>query len=209
MPLPLPSSSTIIFRVNTINPIIPIYIYGHPVLRAENATVTPDYPNLSELIENMKETMYHTQGIGIAAPQVGVNARIVYIDVDVLAEDFPELKGVNMVLINPEITVDESAPLISREEGCLSVPGVHENVHRHEKIHLHWQDEQFQEHDQDIEGYLSRVIQHECDHLDKTLFIDRISPIRKQLIRSKLNNMVKGKISCNYRCKFAPHNRKK
>ena len=189
--------------------ILPIYIYGHPVLRAENATVTPDYPNLPELIENMKETMYHTQGIGIAAPQVGVNARIVYIDVDVLAEDFPELKGVNMVLINPEITVDESAPLISREEGCLSVPGVHENVHRHEKIHLHWLDEQFQEHDQDIEGYLSRVIQHECDHLDKTLFIDRISPIRKQLIRSKLNNMVKGKISCNYRCKFAPHNRKK
>ena len=130
--------------------ILPIYIYGHPVLRAENATVTPDYPNLKELIENMKETMYHTQGIGIAAPQVGVNVRIVYIDVDVLAEDFPELKGVNMVLINPEITVDESSPLISREEGCLSVPGIHENVHRHEKIHLHWQDEDFQDHDQDI-----------------------------------------------------------
>jgi len=189
--------------------ILPIYIYGHPVLRAENATVTPDYPNLAELIENMKETMYHTQGIGIAAPQVGVNARIVYIDVDVLAEDFPELKGVNMVLINPVITVDESYQAISREEGCLSVPGIHENVQRHEKIHLHWQDEQFQEHDQDIEGYLARVVQHECDHLEKTLFIDRISPIRKQLIRSKLNNMVKGKVSCNYRCKVAPHNRKK
>lgn len=189
--------------------VLPIYIYGHPVLRAENATVTPDFPGLQELIGNMKETMYHTQGIGIAAPQVGVNARIVYIDVDVLAEDFPELKGVNMVLINPEITVDENAPSISREEGCLSVPGIHENVYRQEKIHMHWLDEQFQEHDQDIEGYLARVIQHECDHLDKTLFIDRISPIRKQLIRSKLNNMVKGKISCNYRCKFAPHNHKK
>ena len=189
--------------------ILPIYIYGHPVLRAENAVVTPEYPNLQELIENMKETMYHTQGIGIAAPQVGVNARIVYIDVDVLAEDFPELKGVNMVLINPEITVDEESPLINREEGCLSVPGIHENVHRHEKIHLHWQDEQFVEHDKDIEGYLARVVQHECDHLEKTLFVDRISPIRKQLIRSKLNNMVKGNVSCNYRCKFAPHNRKR
>ena len=189
--------------------ILPIYIYGHPVLRAENATVTPDFPNLKELIENMKETMYHTQGIGIAAPQVGVNARIVYIDVDVLAEDFPELKDVRMVLINPEITVDENAPSISREEGCLSVPGIHENVHRQEKIHLHWQDENFQEHDEDILGYLSRVIQHECDHLDKTLFVDRISPIRKQLIRSKLNNMAKGNVSCNYRCKFAPHSRKK
>ena len=189
--------------------VLPIYIYGHPVLRAENATVTPDFPNLQELIENMKETMYHTQGIGIAAPQVGVNARIVFIDVDVLAEDFPELKDVRMVLINPEITVDEESPQISREEGCLSVPGIHENVYRHEKIHLHWQDEQFQEHDKDIEGYLARVIQHECDHLEKTLFIDRISPIRKQLIRSKLNNMVKGKVSCNYRCKVAPARRRK
>ncbi len=189
--------------------VLPIYIYGHPVLRAENATVTPDYPNLQELIENMKETMYHTQGIGIAAPQVGVNARIVYIDVDVLAEDFPELKGVNMVLINPEITVDEDAPSISREEGCLSVPGVHENVYRHEKIHIRWQDESFQQHEQDIEGYLARVIQHECDHLNRILFVDRISPIRKQLICTKLNNMVKGKFTCSYRCKTAPHNRKK
>ena len=189
--------------------ILPIYIYGHPVLRAENVVVAPDYPKLQEIIENMKETMYHTQGIGIAAPQVGVNARIVYIDVNVLAEDFPELKDVRMLLINPEITVDETAPEVTREEGCLSVPGIHENVSRHEKIHLHWQDEQFQEHDQDIEGYLARVVQHECDHLEKTLFVDRISPIRKQLIRNKLNNMVKGKFSCDYRCKIAPHNRKK
>ena len=189
--------------------ILPIYIYGHPVLRAENAVVTPDFEGLHELIENMKETMYHTNGIGIAAPQVGVNARIVYIDVDVLAEDFPELKGVNMVLINPEITIDETSESVSREEGCLSVPGIHENVQRIEKIHLHWQDEQFNEHDQDIEGYLARVVQHECDHLEKTLFVDRISPIRKQLIRSKLNNMVKGKVSCDYRCKVAPHSHRK
>lgn len=189
--------------------ILPIYIYGHPVLRADNAVVTPEFPDLPALIENMKETMYHTQGIGIAAPQVGVNARIVFIDVDVLAEDFPELKDRRMLLINPVITVDESAPLITREEGCLSVPGIHENVQRHEKIHLHWQDEQFQEHDEDIEGYLARVVQHECDHLEKTLFVDRISPIRKQLIRSKLSNMVKGKVSCNYRCKVAPARRKK
>lgn len=189
--------------------ILPIYIYGHPVLRADNVTVTPDFPNLTELITNMKETMYHTQGIGIAAPQVGVNARIVYIDVDVLAEDFPELKDVRLVLINPTIIIDEEAEYVTREEGCLSVPGIHENVQRIEKIHLHWQDENFEEHDQDIEGYLARVVQHECDHLDKTLFVDRISPIRKQLIRSKLNNMVKGKVSCDYRCKVAPIKRKK
>ena len=184
--------------------ILPIYIYGHPVLRAENVTVTPGFPKLQELIENMKETMYHTQGIGIAAPQVGVNVRIVYIDVDVLAEDFPELKDVRMVLINPKIVVDENASSVTREEGCLSVPGIHENVQRIEKIHLYWQDENFQEHDQEIEGYLARVVQHECDHLDKTLFVDRISPIRKQMIRSKLTNMAKGKVSCNYSCKVAP-----
>ena len=166
--------------------ILPIYIYGHPVLRAENAIVTPDFEGLNDLIENMKETMYHTQGIGIAAPQVGVNARIVFIDVDPLAEDFPELKDVRMLLINPQITIDETAEPVTREEGCLSVPGIHENVQRIEKIHLHWQDENFQEHDQDIEGYLARVVQHECDHLEKTLFVDRISPIRKQLIRAKL-----------------------
>ena len=189
--------------------ILPIYIYGHPVLRAQNAVVTPDYPNLHELIENMKETMYHTQGIGIAAPQVGVNARIVYIDVDVLAEDFPELKDVRMVLINPKIEVDENASPVTREEGCLSVPGIHENVQRIEKIHLTWQDEQFEQHEKDIEGYLARVVQHECDHLEKTLFVDRISPIRKQIIRSKLNNMMKGKVSCDYKCKIAPARRKK
>ncbi len=189
--------------------ILPIYIYGHPALRAANAEVTPGYPALKELIENMKETMYNSQGIGIAAPQVGVNARIVYIDVDPLQDDFPELKDVRMVLINPVVTVDEDAANISREEGCLSVPGIHENVQRKEKIHLHWMDENFEEHEQDIEGYLARVVQHECDHLEQTLFIDRISPIRKQLIRGKLNNMVKGNVNCDYRVKFAPHNRKR
>ena len=178
-------------------------------LKTECAPIEEITPEIRELAERMLTDMYATEGCGLAAPQVGVNARIVYIDVDVLAEDFPELKGVNMVLINPEITIDESAPLTTREEGCLSVPGIHENVQRIEKIHLHWQDENFEEHDQDIEGYLARVVQHECDHLEKTLFVDRISPIRKQLIRTKLNNMVKGKVSCDYRCKVAPARRKK
>lgn len=187
--------------------ILPIYVYGHPVLRSENQSVTLEFPDLQQLIDNMKETMYASDGIGIAAPQVGVNARIVFIDVNVLADDFPELKDCRMVLINPTVTVDNNAPLVSREEGCLSVPGVHENVQRHEKIHLHWFDENWDEHDQDIEGYLARVVQHECDHLDKVLFIDRVSPIRKQLIRGKLNNIVRGNFSCNYRVKLAPHNR--
>ena len=179
--------------------ILPIYLYGHPVLRTPTELVTPDYPGLTELIANMKETMYASDGIGIAAPQVGVSLRLVYIDVDVLADDMPELKDVRMVLINPEITVDESVPMTSREEGCLSVPGIHESVPRHEKIHLKWTDENWQTHEKDIEGYLARVVQHECDHLFQTMFVDRITPIRKQLVRGKLNNIVKGKVDCSYR----------
>ncbi|MBO4870604.1 MAG: peptide deformylase [Muribaculaceae bacterium] len=179
--------------------ILPIYLYGHPVLRTPTQLVTPDYPGLAELIANMKETMYASDGIGIAAPQVGVSLRLVYIDVDVLSEDLPELKDVRMVLINPEITIDESVPTTSREEGCLSVPGIHESVARHEKIHLKWTDENWQTHEQDFEGYLARVIQHECDHLFQTVFVDRISPIRKQLVRAKLNNIVKGNVNCSYR----------
>ena len=134
--------------------ILPVYIYGQPVLRNEAELVTKDYEGLNELIENMKETMYASNGIGIAAPQVGVGLKLVYIDVDVLKDDFPELKGVQMVLINPEVTVDETSPTVTREEGCLSVPGVNENVTRHSKIHLKWTDENWVEHEQDIEGYL-------------------------------------------------------
>lgn len=179
--------------------ILPIYVYGHPVLRAENQEVTPDYPELDKLIQNMKDTMYASDGIGIAAPQVGKNIRLIYIDVDVLAKDMPELKGKSFVLINPVITVDESVKPNSREEGCLSVPGIHEAVLRHEKIHVKWMDENWQEHEEVFEGFLARVFQHEYDHLEKTLFVDRISPIRKQLIRAKLTNIVKGKVDCDYR----------
>lgn len=182
--------------------ILPVYIYGQPVLRNEAELVTKDHEGLNQLIENMKETMYASNGIGIAAPQVGEGLKIVYIDVDVLKDDFPELKGVNMVLINPVVTVDESSPKVTREEGCLSLPGISENVTRHSKIHLKWTDENWVEHEKDIEGYLARVVQHECDHLDGHLFIDWVSPIRKQLIRNKLSNMIKGKIRCSYKVKF-------
>ena len=181
--------------------ILPIYIYGHPVLRAENAIVTPDFPNLEELIANMKETMYASDGIGIAAPQVGKSLRLIFIDVDVLKDDMPELADKRFVLINPVITVDETSKTVSREEGCLSVPGIHETVTRHDRIHVKWTDENWQEHDEDIEGFLARVIQHECDHLEGHVFTDRISAIRKQMIRNKLNNMVKGKVDCDYRVK--------
>lgn len=179
--------------------VLPIYLYGHPALRNANAEVTPDYPKLDELIANMKETMYDSDGIGIAAPQVGVNIKLVYIDVDVLGDDMPELKGVNFVLINPEVTVIEDGEVRNREEGCLSLPGIHESVKRVEKINLKWTDENWQQHEQVIEGYLARVVQHECDHLDGKVFIDHISPIRKQLNKAKLTNIIKGNVRCGYR----------
>ena len=130
--------------------LLPIYLYGHPVLRTETKEVTPDYPELDKLIQNMKETMYASDGIGIAAPQVGKSLRLIYIDVDVLKDDMPEMAGKNFVLINPVITVDESSPVVSREEGCLSLPGIHEKVERHSRIHVKWTDENWQEHEQDI-----------------------------------------------------------
>ena len=179
--------------------LLPIYLYGHPVLRTETKEVTPDYPELDKLIQNMKETMYASDGIGIAAPQVGKSLRLIYIDVDVLKDDMPELKDKRFVLINPVITVDTDSKTVSREEGCLSLPGIHESVTRHDRIHVKWTDENWQQHEEDIEGFLARVFQHEYDHLEETVFVDHLSPIRKQLIKNKLMNIVKGKVSCDYR----------
>ena len=179
--------------------VLPIYLYGHPVLRTATQQVTPDYPDLDKLIQNMKDTMYASDGIGIAAPQVGKSIRLIYIDVDVLKDDMPELKDKRFVLINPVITVDTDSKTVSREEGCLSLPGIHESVTRHDRIHVKWTDENWQQHEEDIEGFLARVFQHEYDHLEETVFVDHLSPISKQLIKNKLMNIVKGKVSCDYR----------
>ncbi len=184
--------------------ILPVYLYGHPVLRQVASEIEKDYPALKELLANMAETMYDSDGIGIAAPQVGVSARIIVIDVDPLSEAFPELKDVKLTLINPIVEVIEDGERKTREEGCLSLPGIHENVTRVEKVKMKWLDENFQQHDEVFEGYLARVIQHEYDHLEGRVFIDHISPIRKQLIRTKLNNIIAGKVRCDYRTKKAP-----
>lgn len=179
--------------------ILPIYLYGHPVLRKVSEDITPEYPKLKEVIENMKETMYDSDGIGIAAPQVGLNIRLICIDVDVLKDSFPELEGKQFTLINPRIEVIEDGMKTNREEGCLSLPGIHESVPRTEKIKATWLDENFEPHEEIIEGYLARVFLHEYDHLEGRVFIDHISAIRKQLIRSKLRNIVDGKVRCGYR----------
>ena len=182
---------------------LPVYLYGHPVLRAENADLTPDYPELDKLIDDMYETMYASEGVGLAAPQIGRNIRLVVIDADPVGDNFEECKGVKLTFINPKVTVLDGDK-VSRAEGCLSLPGISENVSRVEHIRLRWLDENFEAHDEEISGFLARIVQHEYDHLDGKLYIDRISPIRKQLIKSKLNNIINGRTHCDYPVKYAP-----
>lgn len=179
--------------------VLPVYIYGTPVLREEVEDIDSDYPELQKLIKDMFETMYHTEGIGLAAPQIGKSIAVIVIDASVLAEDFPECADSKMVLINPTLEVIEDEPMVSRPEGCLSLPGLNENVKRYEHVRLNWLDENFVEHEQEFRGFIARVIQHEFDHLEGTVFTDHIAPIRKQMIRNKLHNMERGKVKCSYR----------
>lgn len=181
--------------------ILPIYIYGQPVLRKESADIEKDYPNLKELLANMFETMEESNGVGLAAPQIGLNIRVVVIDLDVLSEDFPEYKGFKKGFINPHIIEYDETNTESLEEGCLSLPGIQEKVTRPTRIHVQYLDEDLNEHDEWVEGYLARVMQHEFDHLDAKMFIDRISPLRKQLIKSKLKALLQGRYRCSYRTK--------
>lgn len=183
--------------------ILPIYIYGQPVLRKESADIEKDYPNLKELLANMFETMEEANGVGLAAPQIGLNIRVVVIDLDVLSEDFPEYKGFKKGFINPHIIEYDETNTESLEEGCLSLPGIQEKVTRPTRIHVQYLDEDLNEHDGWVEGYLARVMQHEFDHLDAKMFIDRISPLRKQLIKSKLKALLQGRYRCSYRTKAA------
>lgn len=182
---------------------LPVYLYGHPVLRRECADVEPSREGLKELVENMFTTMYASEGVGLAGPQVGLAERIVVIDADPVKDSFPECEGRKFVLINPEVEVLDG-DTITRSEGCLSLPGLSENVPRVEHIMLRWQDENFEEHEEEISGFLARIVQHECDHLDGHLYIDHISMIRRQLIKGKLNNIINGRTRCDYPAKYAP-----
>lgn len=183
--------------------ILPIYIYGQPVLRKVAEDVTPEYPELKTLIANMFETLDASNGVGLAAPQIGLAIRVVVIDLDVLSEEFPEYKGFRKAFINAHILdYDDESEKASSEEGCLSIPGISEKVTRPTRIHVKYLDEEMLEHDEWVEGYLARVMQHEFDHLEGTMFIDRLSPLRKNMIAGKLKNILKGKFRCSYRTKI-------
>lgn len=180
--------------------ILPIYLYGQPVLRKVAHDIDQEYPNLKGLIDNMFETMYGADGIGLAAPQVGLDIRLFVIDLEPLAEDQPQYHNFKKVFINAHIE-DEMGEIVSLQEGCLSIPGINESVSREESIRIKYLDENFVEHDEVYTDFFARCIQHEYDHIEGKLFIDKISGIRKQLIKSKLNNMIKGRVNCSYRTK--------
>ena len=180
--------------------IYPIYIYGHPVLRKTAEDIPLDYPDLQPLIDDMYETMFHADGVGLAAPQIGLPIRVVTIGLDVLSDEYPEYKDFKRAYINPHI-IETAGEEVIMEEGCLSVPGIHESVKRPSKIRVTYLDEQMQEHDEWVEGFLARVMQHEFDHLEGHVFVDRVSPIRRQLLKSKLTNLLKGKVRCSYKTK--------
>ena len=175
-------------------------MYGSAVLRepaeeiADRSLITPRF------IEDMFETMYSSDGVGLAAPQVGRNLRLFVVDASPNADDDPRLADFKKVFINPEI-YERSEEEVLMGEGCLSVPGIHEEVYRPERIRIRYLDENWQEHDEEWDGFAARVIQHEYDHLDGVMFVDRLSPLRKTLLRGKLSSMSKGKYKASYRTK--------
>ena len=180
--------------------ILPIYTYGQPVLRKEAEDIAPDYPELKELVQNMFETNERADGVGLAAPQIGLPIRVVIVDLTPLAEDMPEYADFKRAYINGYI-VEEEGETILMDEGCLSLPGIHEKVPRAEKVRIQYVDENFVEHDEWVEGFLARVIQHEFDHLEGKVFTDRISPLRRQMNKAKFNALLSGKVRCDYRVK--------
>ncbi len=181
--------------------VYPIYIYGSSVLRSEAEPVTQEYPNLEQLVADMFETMYASDGVGLAAPQIGKSLRLFVVDVSPFASDDPAAGGFRRVFVNPEI-YEVSDEEVLMGEGCLSLPGLHEEVYRPERIRIRYFDEHFTPHDEELDGWRARAVQHEYDHIDGVVFTDHLSPLRRTLIRNKLAAMARGKYSAAYRTKL-------
>ena len=181
--------------------IYPIYVYGSPVLRKETEAASLSDPELKQLVSDMFDTMYAARGVGLAAPQIGKSVRLFVIDATPYAEDDPSLAAFKKAFINADI-YERSAETVVMEEGCLSFPKLYENVSRPESIKIRYTDENGAEHDEEYTGMAARIIQHEYDHVDGIMFVDRLSPLRKTLLKSKLNNFSKGKFSASYKTKL-------
>lgn len=179
----------------------PIYIYGSPVLRQVAQDITPEYPNLPELIKEMQQAMAGSDGVGLAAPQIGLSIRLFVVDATPFADKEPQLADFRKVFINPNIT-DRFGSDTHFTEGCLSIPGIHEDVVRPSSIRMQWVDENFNPHQEEFSGMAARIIQHEYDHLEGILFIDHLSPLRKRMLQSKLKNMQRGRYKADYPCRL-------
>ena len=182
--------------------ILPIYAYGQPVLKREGDEVSREYPELDKLIDDMFETMYNASGVGLAAPQVGLSLKLFVVDTIQVEKEETRGKGIKKVFLNAEL-MEETGDEWAYEEGCLSIPDVRGEVDRLPVIRLRYQDEKFKLHEETFEGINARVIQHEYDHTIGKLFIEKLGPVKKQLIKRKLENIKRGKVSADYRLKFA------
>jgi peptide deformylase len=183
--------------------ILPIVAYGHPILKKVAEDIDSDYPGLEELIANMFETMYSSSGIGLAAPQVNQSIRLFIIDASPLADEIPELADFKKIFINPYIN-EESGDLITAEEGCLSIPNIRENVDRPNEILMEYYDEKWNFFEEKFDGMKARIIQHEYDHLEGVLFVEKISTLRRTLLNRKLKDITSGNITVDYRMLFPP-----
>ena len=190
--------------------VLPIVAYGNPVLRKVGVEISPDYPGLKTLIEDMWETMYNSKGVGLAAPQVDKNIRLFVMDsvqiIESLEEDekndYPGDFGYKGVFINAKV-IEQKGEHCPYNEGCLSIPKIREDILRKEKVTIHFYDENFVEHTKTFSGVTARVILHEYDHINGKLFIDYLKPLKKNLLKRKLNDISKGKVSVDYRMSFA------
>lgn len=188
---------------------LPIVAYGQSILRKVGVAIDASYPQLNELIADMWETMYKSNGVGLAAPQINKSIRLFVIDTIQIVEGFdeedkkeyPNEKGVKKVFINAQI-IEESGEEWSYNEGCLSIPKVREDVNRKKVVLIKYQDEHFVEHTESFEGVTARVIQHEYDHIEGKLFIDHITPLQKRLLKKKLDDISSGKVRVDYRMLF-------
>lgn len=181
--------------------ILPIYVYGSPVLRKVATDITKDYEGLDNFIRDLWETMYKSDGVGLAAPQVGKSIRIFVIDGSPMEEDDPKLKDFKKTFINARI-LEREGDEVPFTEGCLSIPNIREEVQRPAKVRIQYYDENWQFHDDVFEGIAARIIQHEYDHLDGIMFVDHLSTIKRRLLAGKLTAISKGKVEVTYKIKF-------
>lgn len=188
--------------------ILPITAYGHPVLRKVASEIDRDYPGLDQLIRDMFETMYATRGVGLAAPQVNLSIRLLVLDATPYSEEDPQAEGFKRVMINPKI-IEESGDEWFFNEGCLSIPEIREDVSRKPEIRIQYYDENWKMHDETYTGVMARIIQHEYDHLEGILFVDKISSIRKMLLRRRLADISAGAIDIDYKMIFPKKKKRK